>query len=94
MGQLVTDSKFPVSSPYSSRGRSTGPEGSLPLCGKKPWTKLNRDLNVVWEARGTRAPGYRPLADPSHSTPHSWWPEAAVEPTSGSAFELLGHDGL
>jgi hypothetical protein len=54
MGLLVTDSRFLVSSPYSSRGRSTSPEGSLPFYGEKPWTELNRDLNMVLPFHGEK----------------------------------------
>jgi hypothetical protein len=37
MGQLVTDSRFLMASPYSSQVRLTGPEGSLPFFKEKPW---------------------------------------------------------
>jgi hypothetical protein len=47
MGQLVTDSKFPVTNLYSSQARSTGPEGSSPFLEEKPWITSCRDLNVV-----------------------------------------------
>ena len=35
MGQLVTDSRFSVAKPYSSRVHSTGLEGSLPFFEEK-----------------------------------------------------------
>jgi hypothetical protein len=37
MGQLVTSSRFLMSSSYSSRTRSTSSEGSMPLFEEKPW---------------------------------------------------------
>jgi hypothetical protein len=37
MGQLVTNSRFLMANPHSSRVRSIGPEGSLPFFEEKPW---------------------------------------------------------
>jgi hypothetical protein len=46
IGQLVTNSKFLTTSPYSSQVRSTGPEDSLPFFEEKPWTVHAQDLSV------------------------------------------------
>ena len=93
MGQLVADSRFSAVNPYSSRVRSTGPEGSLPFFEKKPWIISGQDSNVGWDARGARAPGYWPLVGPSLSTLTLKVPRAVVEPVGGPTFELLGLDG-
>jgi hypothetical protein len=58
MGQLVTDSRFLMASPYSSQVRSTGSEGSLPFFEEKPWTMRDQDSNMGQDALGTRAPWY------------------------------------
>ena len=58
MGQLVIDSLFPVVNPYSSRTRSTGPEGLLPLFEEKPRAVHSRDSNMVQDALGACAPEY------------------------------------
>jgi hypothetical protein len=50
MGQLVTDSRFLMASPYSSQVRSTGPEGSSPFFKEKPWTVRGQDSNVDQDA--------------------------------------------
>ena len=71
MGQLVTDSRFLMASPYSSQIRSIDPKGSLPFFEEKPWTMLYQDLNVGRDAHDACAPGYWPLVGPSYSTPHS-----------------------
>ena len=52
MGQLVTDLIFSMANPYSSRVRSTGPEGSLPFFEEKPWTR-----NVVGQPATLVRPG-------------------------------------
>ena len=65
MGQLVADSRFLTTSPYSSRVRSTGPKGSLPFFEGKPWIISGRDSNVGWDAHGACALGYWPLVGPS-----------------------------
>jgi hypothetical protein len=71
MGQLVTDSRFLMASPYSSQVLSTGPKGSSPFFEEKPWTMYCQDSNMGWGAHGVRAPEYWLLADPSLSTPRS-----------------------
>ena len=71
MGQLVTDFRFLMASPYSSRVRLTGPEGSLSFFEEKPWIVLCQDLNMGQDARSARALEYWPLAGPSRSTTHS-----------------------
>ena len=58
MGQLVTDSKFLMASPYSSLVRSTGPKGSLPFFEEKPWTVSYQDSNMGQDARDARVPRY------------------------------------
>jgi hypothetical protein len=58
MGQLVTDFRFLMASPYSSQVRLTGPEGLLPFFEEKPWTVCSQDSNVGQDALGARAPGY------------------------------------
>jgi hypothetical protein len=94
MGQLVTNSKYLMASPYSSQVRSTGPEGSSPFFEEKPWTVHGQDSNVGQDALGTCAPGYWPLAGPSFCTPCSErHPRAAVDPVGGPVFELLGLHG-
>jgi hypothetical protein len=94
MGQLVADSRFLTASLYSSQVRSTSPEGSSPFFKEKSWTVRGQDPNVNQDAQGARAPGYRPLAGPSLSTPRSEGrPRVAVEPVYGLAFELLGLHG-
>jgi hypothetical protein len=71
MGQLVTDSRFLMTSSYSSRSRSTDSEGSTPLFEEKPWAMHCHDSNMGQGAHGLRAPKYWPLVDPSLSTPRS-----------------------
>jgi len=94
LGQLVTDSRPSVVNPYSSWVCSTDLEGLLPFFqGKKPWIISGQDSNVGWDAYGAHAPGYRPLAGPSLSTPHfKKAPGVIVEPIGGPTFELLGRD--
>jgi hypothetical protein len=94
MGQLVTDSRFLMASPYSSRVHSTGPEGLSLFFEEKPWTVHCQDSNVGQDAHGTRAPGYWPLAGPSLTTPHSKVPRGSCEPIDGPTFEPLGVNGL
>ena len=84
---------FSVVNPYSSRVRSTGPEGSLPFFEKKPWIVSGRDSIVGQDAHGARALGYWPLAGPSLSITYLRVPEVVVEPIDGPTFELLGLDG-
>ena len=57
MGQLVTNSRFLMASPYSSWVCSTGPEGSLPFFEEKPSTMLYQDSKVGQDARDAHAPG-------------------------------------
>jgi hypothetical protein len=95
MGQLVTDSRLLMASPYSSQVYSTGLEGSLPFFEEEPWIVRHQDSNVGQDSHGARAPEYWPLAGPSFSTPRSERRlGAAVEPVGGLDFELLGLDGL
>jgi hypothetical protein len=90
MGQLVTDFRFLMASPYSSQVRLTSPEGSSPFFEEKPWTVCGQDSNVGQDAHGAHAPGYWLLAGPSLSTPYSkGFPRAAIGPTDGPAFALL-----
>ena len=58
MGQLVTDYKFSVDNPYSSRVHLTSPKVSLPFFEENHGLGTDQDLNVDRDARGTRAPRY------------------------------------
>jgi hypothetical protein len=52
VGQLVTDSRFLMADPFSYQVRSTGPNGSLPFFGEKPWimlqSRLERGSGCPW----------------------------------------------
>ena len=88
----MTDSRFSAVNPYSSWVHSTGPEGSLPSLGKKPWIVPDRDSNVGQDAHNAW------VLVASGPTPFYFLtlkvPRAIVEPVDGPTFELLGLDGL
>ena len=94
MGQLVTDYRFSVVNPYSSRVHSTGPEGSLPFFEEKPWIVFSRDSNVARMPMTLVRPGTGHL--PAYPFPPLTLkvPGAVVEPIGGPTFRLLGLDGL
>jgi hypothetical protein len=68
---------------YSSRGRLTGPEGSLPSIEEYHESDVHQDSNMGWNALSACAPGYWSLVCPFLSIPDSKCPRVAVEPTVG-----------
>jgi hypothetical protein len=88
--KLVTHSKFPMADPYSSRGRPTGPEGSLPSVEEYHEANVHQDSNLGQNALGANALGYWLLVCPFLAIPDSKCPGAAVT-HGGTAFEPLDH---
>jgi hypothetical protein len=68
---------------YSSQGRPTGPEGSLPFIEEYHESDIHQDSNMGQNALGARALGYWPLVCPFFAIPDSKCLEAVVEPTVG-----------
>jgi hypothetical protein len=88
MDQLVIDLRFLMVKSSSYRARSVGLSGSSPFRrGKNHDLLFRQDSNAVQDARGARAPGFRPLG-PIPCRPSLGCPGAAVEPFDGPAFEL------
>jgi hypothetical protein len=87
MGQLVTNSRFLMASPYSSRVRSTSPEGLSPLSEEKPWTVCGQDPNMNQDAQDAHVPRHQPLAGLYLSTPCSKSaPEWLSNPSVGQSL--------
>jgi hypothetical protein len=81
--KLVTHSKLPMADSYSSRGRPTGPKGSLPSVEEYHESDIHHDSNMGRNALGARALGYWPLVFRFYAIPDSKCPEAAIKPTVG-----------
>jgi hypothetical protein len=81
--KLVTYFKLSMVDSYSSRGRPTGPEGSLPSIEEYHESDIHQDSNMGRNALSACAPGYWPLVCPFFAIPDSECPGAAVEPTVG-----------
>jgi hypothetical protein len=82
-GCQAGDSKFPMVNSYSSRGRPTGPEGSLPSIEEYHESNVNQDSDKGRNGLGARALGYWLLVCPFLTIPDSKCPRAAVEPMMG-----------
>jgi len=93
-GQLVTDSRFLMAGPYSSRIRSIGPRARCLSSGKNHGPCIIQDSKQgsgqPWHFTCFR---YWPLAGPSLTSSHSRVLWSDREPTGGPAFELLGVNG-
>jgi hypothetical protein len=88
MDQLVTDLRFLMVKSSSYRACSVGLSGSSPFRrGKNHDLLFHEDSNAIQDARGARAPGFRPLGPIPHR-PSLGCLGAAIEPFEGPAFEL------
>jgi hypothetical protein len=88
MDQLVTDLRFLMVKSSSYRAHSVVIGGSSPFrWGENHDLLFHQDSNAIQDARGARAPGFRPMGPIPHR-PSLGCLGAAVEPFDEPAFEL------
>jgi hypothetical protein len=82
-GQAGDTPQFSMVDSYSSRGRPTTPEGSLPSVKEYHESDVHQDSNMGQNALSAHALGYWPLVCLFVAIPDSKCPGMAVEPTMG-----------
>jgi hypothetical protein len=76
-------SELPMVNSYSSQGRLTSSEGSLPSIEEYHELDVHQDSNMGQNALGARVLGYWLLVCPFLAIPDSKCPGTTVEPTVG-----------